>query len=37
MSFFLSVITANEVTSEPVPEVVGIATNWALMPNRGYL
>lgn len=33
----LSVMTAKEVTSEPVPEVVGIATNLALGLLRGIL
>ncbi len=33
----LSVITVKEVTSEPVPEVVGIATSLALSPKTGNL
>lgn len=37
MLFSLSVITAKGVTSEPVPLVVGIATNFAFPPSLGYL
>ncbi len=33
----LSVITENGVTSEPVPEVVGIQINLAFFPNSGNL
>ena len=37
MFALLSVITANGVTSEPVPEVVGIQINLAFLPNSGNL
>lgn len=37
MLLTLSVITANEVTSDPVPDVVGIQTNFACLPNLGNL
>jgi len=37
MLFTLSVITAKDVTSDPVPEVVGIATILACLPNLGNL
>ena len=37
MFALLSVITANGVTSDPVPEVVGIQINLAFLPNSGNL
>ena len=37
MLFALSEITANGVTSLPVPDVVGIQIKWDFLPNSGYL
>ena len=37
LPFFRSVMTEKEVTAEPVPEVVGIATIFALAPSLGNL
>jgi hypothetical protein len=35
LPFLRSVITENAVTSEPVPDVVGMATNLARCPSLG--
>ncbi|SKG10865.1 Uncharacterised protein [Mycobacteroides abscessus subsp. abscessus] len=37
MPVWSSVITAKGVISDPVPEVVGMQTNWASLPSSGNL